>query len=199
MYKRQLVELATFNMSDEELSLKIDLILKTEESIRVKVLKKSSDEYPNAVYEMIFLADKPGKISIKTPQVLRILKELSSDIGKPALRSLVEDVPIHPFPQVSAIQHVIDSGNTELVGFCLRNGIGSGSKFLVEGKEISLFEYLQATKNLNIAIFAANELKSRLTASDRIELLKLRKRNACLLYTSILYTFELWVAQSQVI
>lgn len=84
--------------------------------IRAKVLKKSSDEFPNPLYEMIFHSDISfGNIQTKTPQVVSILRYLRRNLDLKYLQNMLRAEPESGM-KISALQHAFDRGNRELTG-----------------------------------------------------------------------------------
>ena len=111
-----LTELANQDLSREEQKQKLDLMFTIDMGIRAKVLKKSSDEFPNPLYEMIFHADvSVGNIQTKTPQVVSILRYLLRNLDLKYLQNMLRAEPESGM-KISALQQAFDRGNRELAG-----------------------------------------------------------------------------------
>lgn len=111
-----LTELATQDLSRQEQKQKLDLLFTIDMGIRSKTLKKSSDEFPNPLYEMIFHADiSVGDIQTKTPQVISVLRYLRINLDLKYFQNMLRAEPESGM-KISALQHAFDRGNRELAG-----------------------------------------------------------------------------------
>lgn len=111
-----LVELATQDLTRVELERKLELLFKVDLGIRAKTLKKSTDEFPNPIYEMIFCADvSVGNIQTKTPQVISILEYLRRNIDLKYFQNMLRAEPDSDI-KISGLQQAFDRGNKELAG-----------------------------------------------------------------------------------
>lgn len=149
-YLSPLIELATFSMPEQTLKSNLELLLSVEQSVRMKVLKKSSPEFANSLVEMIFYAEKFGIVTTRTSSVVGILKFLNENVGTEHFTSMLEAVPALPYPKASAIQHAIDAASVEILSFLFSCNIGFKSPFYVGDQKMSLLQYLARTKNIEV-------------------------------------------------
>lgn len=176
-YLSPLVELATFSMPEQTLKSNLELLLTVEQSVRMKVIRKSSPELVNSTAELIFFAEKVGAITTSTSSVVGILKFLNENVGNEHFTSMLEAVPALPYPKISAIQHAIDAANVEILSFLFSCNIGFKSPFYVGDEKMSLLQYLAHTGNIELIKLVSNHPNFKMTVEDEIEMLIFKRKN----------------------